>query len=312
MEVIALMGCAACAGSAALLALPAEDTSQSGVRRLSVALPLRLALVLRRLSATRLAQALCEVSCWESAARETAALVGRWGPELSVEESCALLLLAQGLSGVATGALFGSVVAGLASLGALLALVPARAARARSAQARELMQEMPSVFRTLSVAMGSGQTLAQAVEYVGAHERGPAAEVFTRLSLRLRCGISTEVALDALASELDAPGVDLLATALVISHRTGSPLRDLLVRSARLVERQGEFKRLLAVKTAQVRLSVRIVCALPAIMVLLLAMISPDFQRGLLTLTGVVSVSFAAALDVTALLIIRRLMRGVL
>ena len=47
-------------------------------------------------------------------------------------------------------------------------------------------------------------------------------------------------------------------------------------------------------------------------MVLLLAMISPDFQRGLLTLTGVVSVSFAAALDVTALLIIRRLMRGVL
>ena len=42
-------------------------------------------------------------------------------------------------------------------------------ARARSVQSRELAQEMPAVFRTLSVAMGSGQTLAQAVEYVGTH-----------------------------------------------------------------------------------------------------------------------------------------------
>ena len=47
------------------------------------------------------------------------------------------------------------------------------------------------------------------------------------------------------------------------SHRTGSPLRDLLARSAALVERQGEFERELEVKTAQVRLSARIVCSLP-------------------------------------------------
>ena len=85
----------------------------------------------------------------------------------------------------------------------------------------------------------------------------PSAEPFGRLSLRLRCGLGTEEALGLLAGELEAPGVELLATALVVSHRTGSPLRELLTRSARLVERQGEFQRLLAVKTAQVRLSVR-------------------------------------------------------
>ena len=159
--------------------------------------------------------------------------------------------------------------------------------------------------------MGSGQTLAQAVEYVGTHERGPAAEPFGRLSLRLRCGLGTEEALGLLAAELEAPGVELLATALVVSHRTGSPLRELLTRSARLVERQGEFQRLLAVKTAQVRLSVRIVCALPLALVLLLALISPDFQRGLLTPAGLASVLVALAMDAAALLIIRKLMRGV-
>ena len=104
----------------------------------------------------------------------------------------------------------------------------------------------------------------------------------------------------------------LLTTALVISHRTGSPLRDLLARSAALVERQGEFERELEVKTAQVRLSARIVCSLPFLMVALLAVISPDFQRGLLSPVGLGSVAVAAALDSFAVLVIRRLMRAVL
>ena len=83
------------------------------------------------------------------------------------------------------------------------------------------------------------------------------------------------------------------------------------MRSAALAERQGEFERLLGVKTAQVRLSVRIVSLLPAAMLALLALVSPDFQAGLLTPTGLSCVALAAALDTTALLIIRRLMSGV-
>ena len=177
---------------------------------------------------------------------------------------------------------------------------------------REVLGAMPGIYRTLAVAMGSGQTLAQAVEYVGTHERGPASAAFARMSLRLRCGMGTEEAVEALSGELDVPGAELLATALVISHRTGSPLRDLLVRSARLAERQGEFERLLSVKTAQVRLSVRIVCLLPAIMVGVLTLLSPDFQRGLLTPAGIGCTCAAMALDGLALAIIRRMMRGVL
>ena len=115
-----------------------------------------------------------------------------------------------------------------------------------------------------------------------------------------------------LARELDVPGAKLLATALVISHRTGSPLRDLLMRSAVLAERQGEFERMLIVKTAQVRLSVRIVCLLPVVMIAILALISPDFQAGLLTPVGMGCVALASLLDGTALLLIRRLMSGVL
>ena len=65
-------------------------------------------------------------------------------------------------------------------------------------------------------------------------------------------------------------------------------------------------------KTAQVRLSVRIVCLLPAIMVGVLTLLSPDFQRGLLTPAGIGCTCAAMALDGLALAIIRRMMRGVL
>ena len=51
--------------------------------------------------------------------------------------------------------------------------------------------------------------------------------------------------------------------------------------------------------------------ALPLALVLLLALISPDFQRGLLTPAGLASVLIALAMDAAALLIIRKLMRGV-
>ena len=56
----------------------------------------------------------------------------------------------------------------------------------------------------------------------------------------------------------------------------------------------------------------RIVCLLPAVMIAVLALVSPDFQDGLLTPVGLGCVGAALALDGVALLIIRRLVREVL
>ena len=198
------------------------------------------------------------------------------------------------------------------ALVALFVGVPALSARHAELRRREANAAMPAVFRTLSVAMGAGMTLVQAAEYAGARAGGAVGEAFARLALRLRCGVATETALSELSDELHTPGAGLLSTALAISHRTGSPLQGLFQRSAALVERQGEFERLLAVKTAQVRLSVRVVCLLPAVMVALLAAISPDFQKGLSTPAGAGSVALAALLDVAAVAIIRRLVGKVL
>lgn len=264
------------------------------------------------LAGSRLVGALLRLDGWSSCARWAASAGSEIGLELDERGGCAAILCLAAAGSCTASALFATWLC-LPLCACCLAIgVPALAARRKDALRRERAAAMPAVFRTLAVAMSSGMTLVQSAEYAGAHVGGAPGEALARLGLRLRCGMGTEEALAALAEELPAPGVGLLATALVISHRTGSPLKGLFQRSAVLVERQGEFERLLSVKTAQVRLSVRIVCLLPAVMVAILATISPDFQKGLATASGIMCVCAAAVLDGLAVLIIRRLARGVL
>lgn len=232
-----------------------------------------------------------------------------WG---TLEEAGAALLVGFGVTTLAGGLLFRSVLGALVIAVVLVVAMRSFVLASRAKETRLLAEEMPSVFRTLATALESGNTLVQAIDYVGLHERGLVAKAFARASLGLRCSMSVDETLARLRAELNAPGIDLMATALSISQRTGSPLRDLFRRSALLVERQEELERTLAVRTAQVRLSVRVVCGLPAIMIGLLLLISPDFRQGIATVPGVACLALAAVMDGIALLWIRHILEGVL
>lgn len=311
MEALCLLMCAAGVGGATwCLAGGVPGRHASGWLRRTAQRQLRsLCLVMGGLPPAR---RLFASPAWQEVGDAVALLLERQGIEMDQDEACSLVLLASivgcGLLAAASRSLLGAVVGVLA----VAVAVPLWDSSRRRARQRALVDEMPEVFRTLAMALASGETLTQAIEYVGVHEQGHAGKAFARSALRLRCGSSTEEAMESLAAELDAPGVGLLTTALIISQRTGSPLRELFQSSARLVERQGELERLLAVKTAQVRLSVRIVCLLPAVIVGVLSLISVDFQHGLATPAGTASVLVAATMDGLALLAIRSIMRGVL
>lgn len=307
-----IAGAMALASISGLLLSGGSPPSLGSVVRHLPALGLRAQSVLREIGGSPLIGALLALRPVRELSMTVSERVSPLGVALDERTSAATLLAGAMLLSVMGGILFGSPVASLIVAAGLVGGMFARDSSLRERERREILGAMPGVYRTLSVALGSGQTLSQAVAYVGAHEHGAVARVFARMSLRLRCGTPTEEAVGLLARELSVPGADLLATALVISHRTGSPLRDLLLRSASLAEQQREFERTLSVKTAQVRLSVRIVCLLPAVMMGFLGLMSPDFQAGLATPAGIGCVTVAAVLDGAALLIIGRLMRGVL
>lgn len=314
MEVVLLAGIGASSMLCALLLMGAGggEGSEAAARRLARRVLRRCRAALRLAGRSRAVARLVSRESWAGCAARAVEAAAAAGVELDECEACAAVIGLATSAGLVASALFATWLCVPLSLAALFAGVPAWSARKKEAARKQAVADMPAVFRALSVAMGTGMTLVQAAEYAGAHVGGVVGDALARLSLRLRCGMATPQALDELQAELEAPGVGLLSTALEISHRTGSPLKDLFQRSARLVERQGEFERLLAVKTAQVRLSVKVVCSLPAIMVALLVAISPDYQAGLATVAGTACVCVAVALDALAILIIRRLVSGVL
>ena len=311
MEVIYLAGCVCSLVASALVASGGSPNRHAAgwVARLT---PRYARAGLSMLGETAVVRLALGLPSWRSASEAISRRLRARDLYLGRESSCAALMVMVALVSIAGGVLARSpwgVAAVAVGLSAGISAWHASRVRARE---RALIDEMPEVFRTLAMALGSGETLTQAIEYVGVHEHGYAGEAFVQAALRLRCGASTDEAMRELAHELDAPGVGLLTTALTIAQRTGSPLRGLFQNSAQLVERQGEYERMLSVKTAQVRLSVRIVCLLPLMLVCLLSLISVDFQHGLSTPTGMVSLVLATAMDGCALLVIRRLMRGVL
>ena len=313
METLLLVAAAGSAAAAAgTISWLGEAPAPLAAERLARNALRRALELLRRLGASRAAGALLGMPGWQELADEAASRAERAGARLEPGDAAAAAVFTAVCAGAMASVLFDTWLMLPLALVALFVGVPALSARHAELRRREANAAMPAVFRTLSVAMGAGMTLVQAAEYAGARAGGAVGEAFARLALRLRCGVATEAALGELSGELRAPGAGLLSTALAISHRTGSPLQGLFQRSAALVERQGEFERLLAVKTAQVRLSVRVVCLLPAVMVALLAAISPDFQKGLSTPAGAGSVALAALLDVAAVAIIRRLVGKVL
>ena len=311
MEVLGLIGSAAGFGAAAITASGggrSRHASGWGMRQAVRRIEAVCALV----GDTRTVAMLVRMPSWRELSDVVARRLRLQGVHVAREDACALAVLASLAASLALGIFARSpygIVVGVLGTPVMVSVWYSSRKRRRE---RALVDEMPEVFRTLAMALGSGETLTQAIEYVGVHERGYAGSAFVQAALRLRCGASTEEAMAQLSRDLDAPGVGLLTTALVIAQRTGSPLRGLFQSSAQLVERQGEYERMLSVKTAQVRLSIRIVCLLPLLLVGLLSLISIDFQNGLSTLPGTLSILLAAAMDGLALFVIRHLMRGVL
>lgn len=207
---------------------------------------------------------------------------------------------------VVSRSLLGALVGCAVSAAIALVLVGRYERSAQNAAA----EQMPEVLRALSAALGSGRSLSQAIEYVGANIGDPLGPEFLKTSFEVKAGRPIEAAVSDLCGRVEAPGMALLGTALQISQRTGSSLGDLFARTAQMVSDTVGLRRELAVKTSQVRLSAKIVACMPAVLAGVLVLLSADYRAGIGMPAGRACLCVAALLDTTALLAVRRLMKG--
>ena len=262
--------------------------------------------------AERLPRELVENDTLARLARSWASLIpaGRLG--FAIEDDAARLAFLLLSSVVACVAL---AVVSLLPLGFFLGLAAPFAAAAvrdtfdRRREQHDAEEAMPEAFTALSMSLASGHSLAQGMRFVGAHAQEPVHTEFLRVAAAIECGISATDALDDLLVRVDAPGLSLVTLALKVSQRTGAPLAGLLSEAAGMVGERIELKRRLDVKTSQARMSAHMVAAMPAGMCAVLALLSADYRRGLATPAGAGAVVLGLALNVVALVVIRRIMR---
>lgn len=196
-------------------------------------------------------------------------------------------------------------------LGAALPVVAlaVRAAREERSARAKLERLMPEAFGALAVSIGTGYSLAQAMRYVGCHMEDPVGSEFTRVGYEIEFGVPPASALDAMMERLSTPGLELVAIALKVSKRTGAPPGGLLAEAARTAGERIELGRMLDVKTAQARMSARVVALMPLIMMGFLLAFSNDYCEGVATVPGMASVVAAVVLDAVAWRVIGRIMR---
>ena len=264
--------------------------------------------LLRSLASLRGIRWLAKCSSLNTVYAASARILADRGVVVNTQEACGFVVVCwtafSGMSVLLFGPSLGFIAASIVSV----ALVSAARRAACTRRVQQHIREMPQILRSLSTALSSGKTLFQAFEYIGNDASNSLAPTFLTAALSLRCGMGLSEVLRTLDKTLAVPGSELLGMALEISQRTGGSLSDMLATSSRMLEEREQLVRSLRTKTAQARLSVKIVCALPVIMLLLLSGLSLDFRQAVCSFPGMLCVGIALMLDGCALLVIRHMM----
>ena len=187
----------------------------------------------------------------------------------------------------------------------LLAPVFGKARERRYAE--ELEKGMPEVLRLLCIALESGSSLIMALRYAADNCDEPLAGELKRTIWDLEAGQGFDEALEKLRARTGGSEFAYLAVAMEIQHQSGGSLTSILESVSALLQQSAELKEDLRTKTAQGRLSSRIVALMPFALLGILSIFSPGYLVEFLgSPLGVCLFVLAILLEVAGVFLVRR------
>ena len=170
-----------------------------------------------------------------------------------------------------------------------------------------LEQGMPEVLRLLCTALESGSSLVMALRYAADNCSEPLAGELKRTVWDLEAGQGFDEALEKLRQRTGGSEFAYLAVAMEIQHQSGGSLTDTLESVAGLLQQTAELKDDLRTKTAQGRLSSRIVTIMPFALLAILSVFSPGYLTGFLSSPlGVCLFVLALLFEAAGIVLVRR------
>ena len=193
---------------------------------------------------------------------------------------------------VAVAALVGAVVGGIFLLNiifvllvaALSAMVPFfwlfRSQRKRSAA---MIEQLADVMAILASSLRAGYSFLQALDTVSKEIGEPSAEEFQRVVAEIRLGRPVDDALTAMAIRVDSDDLKWAVIAIAVQRQVGGNLAEVLDIVASTVRERAYIRRQVNVLSAEGRISVAILSAIPFGLFLYISIVNGEYLSPLFT-----------------------------
>ena len=178
----------------------------------------------------------------------------------------------------------------------------------RERRFRRITEQLPAAIDLMSGGLRAGQAVAATIETVAQEVEEPLRSEFRRTSVELNFGLPFREAMLNLRSRVSVPDVQFLIAAILVQKETGGNLALILDKTSHVIRERLRVSGEMRVRTAQGRLTGKILCALPFVIFIGMNFLHPGYGRVLFeNPIGQKLVTYAAILMVLGMLIIRRI-----
>ncbi|MDR2957222.1 MAG: type II secretion system F family protein [Coriobacteriales bacterium] len=174
---------------------------------------------------------------------------------------------------------------------------------------QQMREQLPDALLCLGFCFMAGCSLPQAIEQTASETPQPLKRELVRISDDLTSGLGVKESLQAFEARNSLPELSFMAVALEIQHQTGGSLKDILESAATSVRTAVNLKKQLHVHTAQARLSFKVVAFMPLFLVVVLSVTMQGYLETFFsTTTGFMLLLIAVAMELTGIILIRRIL----
>jgi tight adherence protein B len=139
----------------------------------------------------------------------------------------------------------------------------------------------PEAIDTLARGVRAGHAFTTALEMISNEISEPLAGEFRKLYEEQKFGMPVRDALMNLTERVPLVDVKFFVTAVMLQRETGGNLAEILDNLSYVIRERFKIQRQVRVHTAQGRLTMALLMAMPPAVVTVLAVFSPDFVRPL-------------------------------
>jgi tight adherence protein B len=191
------------------------------------------------------------------------------------------------LTGLAVGSLLGAIffhgiVGILLSALAGFALPYLWLKRKASKRRKQFEDQLADMLSTVAASLKAGHSFNQAINAVIKEAADPMGHELQRVMTEARLGLSTEAALDTMATRMGSNDFDFAVTTVNIQRTVGGSLSEILEMVSDTVRGRQQFRKKVKALTSMGRMSAYVLIGMPIFMAGVLSLINPTYMEPLL------------------------------